>query len=1538
MAIHFTEAQQKVLDARNHNILVSAAAGSGKTAVLVERIVRLITEGENPPDIDRLLVVTFTRAAAAQMRERIGDALSKRLRDDPGNTHLQRQAVLLHNAQITTIDSFCTFLLRNYFSEIDLDPGFRQIEPAENDLIAANVLEDFLEEKYAEKDPAFLRCVEYFCSDSDDRALVNLIKELWKKSGSHPSPEAWLRARAFDYDVKNEEELFSTAWMQSLIRRSADFLMESDSNYAAMQEICLEPGGPEVIWTFLQEEREGLFAGIRALMQELPTSPGEGNADTAGLRHLWMEILRAVNRPFKRYTTPRGKKYAHYDEKLKESVKKMRSAEKNAIGKLKESIGGQTPEIILAMMESACEPVRTISSLTLEYIDRLQAAKKEKHIIDFVDLEHLALDILAERKEDGTYVPRRVAKALRGHFAEILIDEYQDSNEVQELLLQIISGEDDGRNNRFMVGDIKQSIYRFRLARPEIFMEKYDSYSPGDPKTERIDLDQNFRSRGEVLDSVNAVFMRIMRREIGGVDYNENVSLKKGAVFPNEMTIKRAEEEEAFSCAADSPYCTELLLLDTADAGDSDGNASETIGENLPADELSASASGAKSAAARTSGPASSARGEAEDRSDNISSEDIPEEDFIEGEDSSAVFAGEISSMTDKQKEALLIAGRIRQIVGVLPVRDEDTGEMRPARYGDIVILLRSTVGWIEDLRAVFEREGIPAYAESRTGYFAAEEIRVLLNILRVLDNPRQDIPLYSALRGYFGNFTQDEISMIRLASGEGMLFDALCTAAGQTAACPGGESVSPVPPALAAKCADFLSFLEKWRDRILFCPVTEIVNSLLEETGYMDYCTALPGGAQRSANLHLLQNHADSFTKTEFTGLFQFLRYIDGVRKQEIDYGEANILDEKADVVRIMTIHKSKGLEFPVCIVAGLSGGFSFRHSDASGQMIFDGDWGVGVRYYDATSRVSASTARKEEIAEKIRRDSMGEELRVLYVAMTRAKEKLILTASKNGLRKKIDGWRAGMTGFYSRPGAFRLSPFMIGKASCFAELICEAVMAQAGPESSDYIFSYYESETETPFKDHDPASQGGQSLEIDMPTQGGQSLESAMPSQGSQSPGTQETAGEDTNRGSNSSRESTLKNTFPMEIRMCSVSDLTMQAAAEQLDLSRCDEILRGLEGHPLAEQPDPEAAQELAARYFRVYPHEELRDLYAQTSVSELKHRAMQAAYSQMEEGTVEGVAEIFPDPVPIPYIPSFIRKESEVNTEDYTEAKTEDYTEAKIEDNTEDNTEANTEENPETNTVDTAENTVSYPAGSGSLPKADFIPQTNSPVSGLPGREQGPSAGDAGSGSLLKAEFIPQTNSPVSGLLGREQGLSAGDAAAGARRGTAFHRALELLDYSQRKELLKKGAEGISEWIRQLSDSGIMSPEDAELVSIRQVQRFLRSRLADRMEAADSAGLLFREQPFVLGCSADRVEEHLPKEETVMVQGIIDAFFVEEGKIYLVDYKTDRVSGAKELKMRYSTQLALYAEALENAYEVPVAGKIIYSTSLGKEILL
>ncbi len=1130
--MNFTENQQRVLDARDHNILVSAAAGSGKTAVLVERIVRLVTEPAKdtgvPADIDQLLVVTFTRAAAAQMRERIGAAIEKRLAQDPENRHLQRQETLLHRAQITTIDSFCTYLLRNHFSDIDLDPSFRQADETESALLKKDVLGEVLEEAYSRRDPAFMACVDYFCPGLGDTALESLVMDLYTRAMSHPWPEAWLAEREADYGTLTEKELYRTPWMDFLHQQALRRLKEMEEQYDAMIVISTQPGGPYPYTEFLEEEKKTIFACLHEqeyTLTEEETDPEKepvtaphpvykpsvyGNTeidpwvekamgsaaeamksrdslsegvDIRGQLRDCIEAFAAVK------NLPRvdARKYPDVDPLLKSAVQEMRSTCKKSAKALGEKIFGEFTSQTIIKMEAAREPLVTLVQLTLDFLHRFHETKQEKNLIDFDDLEHYALEILCSRKEDGSVEPSKTALRYRSYFKEILIDEYQDSNDVQELLLSTISGESEGHFNRFMVGDVKQSIYKFRLARPEIFMEKFALYQPMDPRTERIDLDQNFRSRQEVLESVNRTFERIMRQEIGGIDYDFTVSLKKGADYP--------QSEEGV-------YQAELLLVDEKEEEKED---QDTAGKEAGTNRQSAETGG-------TDGD-----GEAQEQ----------------------------EKRTNRQKQALAVAHRIKELVGILPVRDEDSGLMRPARYKDIVILLRAASGWDEELRAVFEKEGIPSYINTRTGYFAAEEIRQALQLLRVLDNPRQDIPLYGVMRGYFGDFSEDEVARVRLCavkeeqqrreaaaqeerrenceenskenskagSREKLsLYEALQL-------CAAGEDP------LGEKAAAFLAFIRTWRERKVFLTVHTLLTSLFEETGYEHYAAALPGGAGRLANLHMLCAQAAAFEKTAYTGLFQFLRYIDQMHAYEVDYGEANTLDEEADVVRIMSIHKSKGLEFPICFVVGMEKRFNRR--DASGDMLIDNDWGVGLSYVDPARRIRTDTLRKKAIAEKIRQDSLGEELRILYVAMTRAKEKLILTGYTKDCAGKIEQLRASLSGLRRR----HLPVTAIENASCFLDLL---LAAQAASE-----------EQKTP---------------------------------------------------------------IPFAMNIVKASEISLQELEDQVSLETRARLLQHIreearEGH----FADENLAGELQRRFAFRYPHENLASLYTKTTVTELKKAA-------------------------------------------------------------------------------------------------------------------------------------------------------------------------------------------------------------------------------------------------------------------------------------------------------------------------------------------
>ena len=1265
MAINFTDRQKEVLDARNHNILVSAAAGSGKTAVLVERIVRMISEGEDPLDIDRLLVVTFTRAAAAQMRERIGKAISDRLLLDPSNSHLQRQEMLLHNAQITTIDSFCTFLLRNNFSEIDLDPGFRQMDETERSLLQGEVMQAYLEEKYAGKDPAFLACAEYFCPRGSDRGLEDLILNLYNRSTAHPQPEKWLRDRAEDYKVRDMETLFGQIWMQAGILQTLQRLLESEKQYDAMISMSLKPGGPPPYVDFLETERDQIFAPMHRgrageLLESMQDGSGSlmsfaGRLDPADAEILWDCICRTCAHNFGRIPACSRKRFPEVNEDLQASVKAMRDAQKERLKGLNARYSHNTPALILAMMEHAEPALRTLAELTLEFTQAFSQAKKEKNAIDFADLEHYALQILVEAEEDGSYRIRPCALEYRQHFDEILIDEYQDSNDVQELLLSVISREAQGRYNRFMVGDVKQSIYKFRLARPEIFMEKFDTYRQGDPLTERIDLDQNFRSRAQVLESVNQIFYRIMRREIGGVEYDETVSLKPGMPYPE------AGQEDT--------YKTELLLVD--DAAEAEGAPEETVTE-------------------------------------------------------------EEEELTGRRREALAIAARIRELVGRFPLKDEETGGLRPACYGDIVILLRTSTGWNEEFRDVFEREGIPVYVDSRTGYFLADEIRMILQLLRVLDNPRQDIPLYGVMHGYFGGFTEEDLARIRQGRQDMTLFESIRAFLDQ-------EDSGDLPERLSG----FLAFLDAWRKKSLYMPVHELLASLLDQTGYTDFCRALPGGRQRIANLRMLETQAAGFEQTAYTGLFQFIRYIDQMHRYEVDYGEANILDEHADVVRIMSIHKSKGLEFPICFVAGLAGGFSFKHHDASGSLICDTDWGIGIDYVDAGQRLKAPTLRKEMIADKIRRDSLGEELRVLYVAMTRAKEKLILTAYSKDMGENVKKCARRLAGLED---SFHLPDSLISDAGCYLDLILEALLAIDGPET-------------------DLLEDGSSLVTIDR----------------------------------------------------IGTSRMRLAKLGEQMLLGELERNLADAAGKPAEEKE----RERILDRILSEYPHKELEGLYAKVSVSELKMAAIHGIHAGSgEEMAGEGEVSLFPDP-PRTCLPSFAARKTEA-------------------------------------------------------------------------------------------------------------------VSSGTGYGTAVHRLMELLDYRRFSDPDAADEEEILKWREETAESGKISPEDASLVSSGLVLDFLRSDLGRRMGKAERAGLLRREQPFVLGLPASSMDKAYPDSETVMIQGIIDAFFEEEGRIILVDYKTDRVETGEELAQRYKTQMDYYAAAIERLTHRPVTERILYSFRLRKEV--
>ena len=1273
MGMKFTPEQQRVIELHNSNILVSAAAGSGKTAVLVERIIRMICDGEHPADIDRLLIVTFTNAAAAEMRERIAAGITARLEADPGNEHIQKQSALLHNAQITTIDSFSLFLIRNHFNEIGLDPDFRVADEGEIKLLQQEVLAQLLEDAYAgqfvpEAPEQFHACVEYFCPGGRESVLEQHILNLSRYAGSFPWPEEWLEERKNDYAAGDMEALVHSDYGQYLTERVNRTVAGCLEKLREVKRLCELPDGPYMYGELTEAEIEQLerLTSCKDLEEQASKVP----AVTFG-------------------RLP-SKKDDSVDPAKRELAKAIRNSVKDTLSDLSESYFKTPLELAVEQGKTCREPLRMLLDLVLEFDRRLLAAKQERHLIDFSDMEHYALQILLKREkveetgDAGTdraetkyrIVPSDVAMEYRQYFQEILIDEYQDSNLVQEYLLSAISGEEEGRYNRFMVGDVKQSIYKFRLARPELFLEKYDTYQETGDLC-RIDLAKNFRSRIQVVDAVNGVFSRIMSREIGGIAYDDKAALYPGAVYP-------AQEDPA--------YGSELLLIRKPEKGEREESG---IGEQ-----------------------------------------------HAEG-------AGVLVDYDNvRQLEALAIAARIKQLKGSLKVMEKSTGELRPVRYSDMVILLRTTSGWDEEFKKILEQQGIPVYITSKTGYFGALEVQELLQFLRVLDNPRQDIPLFGVMQSVFGGFTQEEIAQIR-SGGEGhsrkrmTLYEALKEVAQSGRAVEEGEETSAGESAgeeaeLSQKADTFLQRIDHYRDLTPFTSIRDLLQRILDDHDYLNYVTALPAGSKRRANVEMLLTKASAFEKTSYFGLFHFIRYMEQLEKYDVDYGEADTLDENADVVRIMSIHKSKGLEFPVVFVSGLSKRFNMQ--DANQSLIVDMDLGVAVDYVDSVRRIKNKTLRRAVLSAKMKEDNLAEELRVLYVALTRAREKLILTAV---LDKADEKWELAQ---------------MTGQERLTYLDFCEA----------------------------------GSYMDFLLPI---------LPKTG-------------------------------IAVKTLRTEDLAAEELGEQLRMGDRREQLRRIACGETPLTGDPEENERklmrLRERFAYQYPHPGLQKLYTKTTVSELKIAAMaekdEAAFHTFEEKEV------------VPYIPGFRREQEKVS---------------------------------------------------------------------------------------------------------------------GAVRGNAFHRTMEILDFTYlftesglftgcpdtyeeyRRGLDKDRLQNrLEEFLQREKTSLRLTEEYAKAVSLPKILNFLEQELAYRMWRAQEQGLLYREQPFVLGIDAKRLDQDLPEGEKVLIQGIIDVFFIEDGEIVLLDYKTDVIDSLEALWNRYNVQIQYYEEALTKLMQMPVKERILYSFYLEK----
>lgn len=1268
MGMKFTEDQQRVIDLRNCNILVSAAAGSGKTAVLVERIVELVSgsgcDSARAVDIDRLLIVTFTNAAAAQMRERITKALSDRVEAEPDNEHIKKQLMLIHNAKIMTIHSFCLYLIKNHFNDIGLDPDFRTADEGEIRLLKQEVLSELLEEQFALGRQEFTDCVEYFAYDGREKRLEELIERLYTFSGSYPFPEKWLRQHRMDYHVETFEELVKTEWFAGMMQEISALLQECKEQEKAALKMCEEPDGPYFYAAELEQDQE-LIAGLEqelASVVQTASEPEQSVASAEMDSSVAKDAFEALAARVQgiSYARMAPKKDDSVSAEKRELVKAMRERVKSLLGTLSEKYFASGPKQWLAECRQADAALCELVDLALLFGERLTEKKREKNLLDFEDMEHLALQILLKEEENGQMVPSDTALEYREQFVEILIDEYQDSNLVQEFLLQSISGEDDGRFNRFMVGDVKQSIYKFRLARPELFLEKFATYQKEDGNCVRVDLKQNFRSRHEVTDCVNDLFLQLMHRELGGVEYDADAALYPAAQFP-----------EADGEAADARE------KDVALGGE------EKQGSAVPVS---------------TACEASIARSP------------------YEPELCIAAISGE-KGEDPKELEAKMIAGKIREIVGKLPVRDSESGQLRPARYQDIVILLRTTSGWDETFKKILEENAIPVFVTSKTGYFAATEVQTVLNFLRVLNNPLQEIPLFGVLKSVLFGFSDAQLATLRALdeTGKRCLYDCVKLAAGEGESGEGsvgyGSGSNGADASLREKCCSFLSFLNRYREYAVYLPIHKLMEQFLEETGYLYTVSALPGGVQRRINVEMLLTRAESFEKTSYSGLFHFIRYMEQLEKYDIDYGETGASDENADVVRIMSIHKSKGLEFPVCFVSGLSK--RFNRQDSVAPVLMDMDLGLAIDWVDPTARIRHTTLKKNVLARKLNADSMGEELRVLYVALTRAEEKLILT----GTCKEDKLPREDTT-----QGAYGYSALRLQEASSYYDLVLPAWQSV------------------------------GRRLQI-----------------------------------------CTQEELLQAELVRASLGYNSRQKLFEEAG-------------------KEPEAAElALCERLQKPYAHENLAGLFVKTTVSELKKEGMQ-------EEAAEGLT-LFPEEEVVPYLPQFVKEQEE---------------------------------------------TVS-----------------------------------------------------------------------GTTRGSAYHRLLEIFPFERQETWT---AAKIRTVIEECKADRRLSEEYAAAINVYKIRAFLQTPLAARMAKAARSNRLHREQPFVLGLSANRLNTDFPEDETVLIQGIIDVYLEEEDGIVLADYKTDLVKDPKELILRYRVQLDYYEEALVRLTGKCVKEKLIYSFGLEQEITL
>ncbi|WLV25525.1 helicase-exonuclease AddAB subunit AddA [Aciduricibacillus chroicocephali] len=898
--VKWTKEQEDAIYSKGSDILVAAAAGSGKTAVLVERMIQKLIDTDDPINIDELLVVTFTNAAAQEMRNRIGAALEKALEENPASNHLKKQLSLLQRAPISTLHSFCLEVIREHAYLLNIDPAFRIADEMEADLIKQDVIEELFEEWYGEETGEgnlFFAVIDRFSGDRSDLEVEELIMDLFTFAMQSPDPDKWLDSLSEPYNIPEDFREENLAWLNIM---KAEIKLQFD---AIRDEIGHAMS--------IAEEKDGPYQYCSAIEQDL-----EGLREAEQLIEDWDALQQFMN-GFK-FATLKNAKDCNEDKKAK--TKKLRDDYKKRWNDMKDSWFTRSLSRQVEDMRVLAPVVAKLADLVKQFIKRFEEQKREKALVDFSDLEHFCLRVLTTINEQtGERIPSETARGFQSRFKEVLIDEYQDVNLVQETIVSLISDK-EGAGNRFMVGDVKQSIYRFRHAEPGLFIGKYKRFAEMEDPGKRIDLASNFRSRKEVLIGANYIFRQVLDEELGEIAYDKDAEL----IYANKMY-------EVMPYPEPSP---ELVIIDR-EKGEAATSGEETGEETL-------------------------------------------------------------ADLEKAQLEARAYGERIKEWIGhkdspPLQVTDKSNGSQRDLQYRDIVILLRSMT-WAPQIADELKQLGIPVYAEISSGYFAAIEIKVMINLLKIIDNPRQDIPLASVLKSPIIGLNEDELARVRLADRKNALYDAV------------HQYMKLENDETAAKLSVFMEKLSKFRMSAKQGALADLIWEIYRETGFYDFAGGMPGGRQRQANLRALYDRARSYERTSFRGLYRFLRFIERMEERGDDLGTARALSEQEDVVRIMTIHKSKGLEFPVVIVGAMDKQFNMQ--DLRMKHSLHKDLGFAMKYIDPGKRIIYPTLFYQAMNELKKREMLAEEMRVLYVALTRAKEKLLMVGNVNSFEKKRTKW----------------------------------------------------------------------------------------------------------------------------------------------------------------------------------------------------------------------------------------------------------------------------------------------------------------------------------------------------------------------------------------------------------------------------------------------------------------------------------------------------------------------------------------------------